>query len=131
MTDSVPTIKAMRPIVPARDFAICKKFYLELGFRPQILTERLVEMHFGAYSFILQDYYVEEWARNFVMHVSVADLEHWWKHVCGLDLASRYGAKVGVPKLESWGMVAGLVDPSGVLWRFSQQTSGGHAEILS
>ena len=57
------------------------------------LADRVVEMHLGAYSFILQDYYVEEWANNFVMHVSVADLGHWWKHICALDLASRYGVK--------------------------------------
>ena len=118
----------MRPIVPAKDFEISKKFYLELGFRPQTLADRLVEMHFGVYSFILQDYYVEQWADNFVMHVSVADLDHWWKHICALDLTSRYGVKVGPPKQESWGMVAGLIDPSGVLWRFSQSANDGQAE---
>ena len=116
----VLTVKAMRPMVPAKDFEISQRFYLELGFRPQALAGRLVEMHLGAYSFILQDYYVEEWANNFVMHVSVADLGHWWKHICALDLMVRYGVKAQPPKQESWGMVAGLIDPSGVLWRFSE-----------
>jgi hypothetical protein len=125
----VLTVKAMRPMVPARDFEISKRFYLELGFRPQTLADRLVEMHLGAYSFILQDYYVEEWANNFVMHVLVDDLDDCWKHICALDLTSRYGVKAGPPKRESWGMVAGLVDPSGVLWRFSQSANGGRAEI--
>ena len=69
----VLTVKAMRPMVPAKDFEISKRFYLELGFRPQTLADRVVEMHLGAYSFILQDYYVEEWANNFVMHVLVDD----------------------------------------------------------
>jgi hypothetical protein len=131
MADAALTIKAMRPVVPARDFEISKRFYSELGFRPQTLAGRLVEMHFGGYSFILQDYYVEECATNFVMHVSVADLDYWWKHICGLDLTSRYGVKVGAPKLESWGTVAGLIDPSGVLWRFSQSPSDAQAEISS
>ena len=90
VADSALTIIATRPVVPARDFEISKKFYSELGFRPQTLAERLVEMHFGGYAFILQDYYVEEWANNFVMHISVADLDQWWKHICGLDLPSRY-----------------------------------------
>jgi hypothetical protein len=130
MADSALTIKAMRPILPARDFETSKRFYSELGFRSQILAERLVEMHLGAYSFILQDYYVEEWANNFVMHVSVSDLDHWWKHICALDLTARYGVKAAAPKPESWGMVAGLIDPSGVLWRFSQSASE-QAEILS
>ncbi len=30
-------------MVPAKDFEISKKFYLELGFRPQMLADRLVE----------------------------------------------------------------------------------------
>jgi hypothetical protein len=125
----VLTVKAMRPMVPAKDFEISKKFYLELGFRAQTLADRVVEMHLGAYSFILQDYYVEEWANNFVMHVSVADLGHWWQHICALDLTSRYGVKAGPPKQESWGMVAGLIDPSGVLWRFSQSANYGQAGV--
>ena len=125
----VLTVKAMRPMVPAKDFEISKRFYLELGFRPQTLADRLVEMHLGAYSFILQDHYVEEWANNFVMHVLVDDLDHWWKHICALDLTSRYSVKVGPPKRESWGMVAGLRDPSGVLWRFSHSANGRQAEI--
>jgi hypothetical protein len=125
------TVRAMRPIVPAKDFEISKKFYLELGFRPQTLADRLVEMHFGAYSFILQDYYIEQWANNFVMHVSVADLDHWWKHIRALDLTSRYGVRTGAPKLENWGMVAGLTDPSGVLWRFSQSANHGQTEVPS
>jgi hypothetical protein len=97
----VLTVKAMRPIVPAKDFEISKRFYLELGFRPQTLADRLVEMHFGAYSFIMQDCYVEEWANNFVMHVSVPNLDHWWKHICALDFPSRYGFKAKSPKRES------------------------------
>jgi hypothetical protein len=129
MAGSLPTIETMRPIVPAKDFEISKRFYLELGFRPQTLAGRLVEMHLGPYSFILQDYYVEEWANNFVIHVSVADLGHWWKHICALDLASRYGVKAEPPKQESWGVVAALIDPSGVLWRFSQSANYGQAEV--
>lgn len=131
MTDSALTIKAVRPIVPARDFEVSKRFYSEFGFRPRTLAERLVEMHLGGCSFILQDYYVAEWANNFVIHVPVADLDHWWKHICGLDLTSRYGVKVGAPKLESWGMAASFVDPSGVLWKLSHSASDGQAEILS
>ena len=53
------TVKAMRPMVPAKDFEISKRFYIDLGFRPQTLTDRLVEMYLGAYSFILQSYYVQ------------------------------------------------------------------------
>jgi hypothetical protein len=77
-------------------------------------------MQLGTFSFILQDYYVQDWANNFVMHVRVTDLDRWWQHICGLDLPGRYGAKTLPPKQESWGVVAGVIDPCGVLWRFAQ-----------
>ncbi len=77
----VHTVKAMRPMVPAKDFEISRRFYTELGFRPQTLDERLIEMHLGAYSFILQGYYVPPWADNFVMHMLVTDVNRWWNHI--------------------------------------------------
>jgi hypothetical protein len=115
------TVRAMRPMVPAKDFEISKRFYAELGFRPRTLIEdRLVEMHLGAYSFMLQNYYVEQWANNFVMHMLVSDLGLWWNHICALDLPSRYGIKTKAPHPEDWGLLAGLGDPSGVLWRIAE-----------
>ena len=114
------TVKAMRPMVPAKDYETSKRFYLDLGFRPRRLSERLFEMQLGTFSFILQDYYVEDWANNFVMHVLVTELDRWWQHISGLDLPGRYGVKTLPPKQESWGVVAGVVDPCGVLWRFTQ-----------
>jgi hypothetical protein len=127
-SDLAHTVKAMRPIVPAKDFEVSRRFYLDIGFQPQMLDERLIEMHLGTYSFILQDYYVEEWANNFVMHMLVTDLNRWWAHICALDLPSRYGVKIRAPKQESWGQVAGVIDPSGVLWRFTQIRMSGNLE---
>ncbi len=113
-------VRALRPMVPARDFGISTRFYIDLGFRPRPRDERLIEMHFGAFSFILQDYYVKEWADNFVLHVFVTDLDGLWKHIDALDLPARYGVQAQGPRQESWGMVAGFTDPSAVLWRFIQ-----------
>src|SRR5262249_30141906 len=79
-----------------------------------------VEMHLGAYSFIRQNYYVAAWADNFVMHLRVSDVRLWWDHIVGLDLARRYGVITKAPQLEEWGLVAGVTDPSGVLWRFAE-----------
>jgi hypothetical protein len=113
------TVKAMRPMVPARDFATSRRFYEELGFRPEVLADSLVEMHLGEYSFILQDYYVEQWANNLVFHMRVSDVNLWWNRIVSLKLTERYGIRAKKPHPESWGMVAGIVDPSGVLWRIA------------
>lgn len=82
-------MKAMRPMGPAKEYESSKRFYLDLGFQPRQLGERLFEMHLGTFSFILQDYYVEDWASNFVMQVLVTDLDRWWQHISALDLPER------------------------------------------
>jgi len=114
------TVSAMRPMVPAKDFGTSKRFYIELGFQPRPLTDRLVEMRLGVFSFILQDYYVREWADNFVVHVTVSDVGAWWDHIVSLDLPARYGVKIEPPESQDWALVAGVIDPSGVLWRFAE-----------
>ena len=119
----VQTVRAMRPLVPAKDFDTSQRFYVELGFEARRLTDRLVEMRLGVFSFILQDYYVREWADNFVVHLTVSDLSLWWDHIVSLGLLARYGAKTISPAAEGWATVAGLTDPSGVLWRIAELSS--------
>jgi len=125
------TVTAMRPVLPAKDFATSLRFYLDLGFERRTLTEGLAEMRLGAWAFLLQSYYVREWADNLVIHLTVADVRRWWDHVCALDLASRYGVRTQAPKSEGWGLVAGVVDPSGVLWRIAQITDPARTETAS
>lgn len=97
-------LRSMRPMVPAKTFDISKRFYIDLGFEPRPLTDNLVEMRLGAYAFILQGYYVQQWADNFVMHMSVSDLRLWWNHIVSIDLPSRYGVKSpSAPQSEGWG----------------------------
>jgi hypothetical protein len=81
------TVTAMRPMLPAKDFDVSKRFYIELGFQPRPLTDRLIEMQLGMFSFILQAYYVRDWADNFVVHVTVSDLGQWWNHIVSLNAA--------------------------------------------
>jgi hypothetical protein len=123
-SDLAQTVEAMRPMVPARNFEISTRFYGDLGFRPQVLIpDRLIEMHLGTYSFMLQNYYVQQWADNFVIHMRVSDLVRWWDHIVALDLPSRYGVRILPPQDEGWAPVAGVIDPSGVLWRIAQSRS--------
>jgi catechol 2,3-dioxygenase-like lactoylglutathione lyase family enzyme len=121
-SDLAGTVEALRPFVPAKDFAISKRFYADLGFRVEPLGAGLAEMHLGPHSFLLQDFYVEQWAGNFMMHMLVDGLDRWWTHIAALDLAAGYGVESPrPPKLESWGLrVAYVFDPSGVLWHIAE-----------
>jgi len=126
VSDPGRIVGAVRPVLPAKAFEVSRRFYIELGFHPRALDKRLIEMELGACSFILQDHYVKEWADNCAMHVLVTDLAGWWEHIGALDLPARYnGVRTGAPTQESWGLVAGLIDPSGVLWRFTQPSVPG------
>ena len=114
------TVNAMRPVVPARDFELGRRFYVDLGFRPEELTDGLIEMRLGAFSFLLQDYYVPQWADNLVVHLLVTDVRRWWDHIVALDLTGRAGVKTTALGGD-WGLVAGITDPSGVLWRIVER----------
>jgi hypothetical protein len=118
--DLANTVKVMRPVLPAKNFDISKRFYTDLGFRSRMLSDGLVEMRLGSCAFILQNFYVQQWADNCVVHLGVSDLNAWWNHIVALDLHTRYGAKTDAPRRQDWGLVAGVVDPSGVLWRIAE-----------
>lgn len=119
-------IVAMRPFVPAKNFALSLRFYEAIGFFSTPIGDQLAHLQLGeahgASSFLLQDFYVKAWAENFMMHLLVDDLDAWWEHIDGLALDTKFGVQPPrAPALQSWGMrVAYLFDPSGVLWHLTQ-----------
>jgi uncharacterized glyoxalase superfamily protein PhnB len=117
------TIIALRPFVPAKDMKVSQQFYVDLGFQIQSYGPDIAGMSIGVHGFLLQNYFVQQWADNFVMHVMVTDLKSWWEHIASLDLGGRYGVRPPrPPKLESWGLnVAYVFDPAGVLWHFAEE----------
>jgi uncharacterized glyoxalase superfamily protein PhnB len=111
-----------RAFVPAKDFAVSKAFYEALGF-DKIADHEVAIFDTGGGGIILQQYYVKEWAENFMLSLLVDDLDAWWEHIAGLDLAGRFGvAAPKPPAKQPWGLrVAYVFDPSGVLWHFAER----------
>jgi catechol 2,3-dioxygenase-like lactoylglutathione lyase family enzyme len=116
-------VVALRPFVPASDFEKSLRFYTDLGFRPFRLGEKLAALEIGPFAFLLQGFFAEGFASNYMMHMLVNDLDAWWTHIASLDLSSRYGVRApSPPKVEPWGLrVAYVVDPSGVLWHIAKE----------
>jgi len=116
-------VVAMRPFVPAKDFAVSQRFYEDLGFAVRSLGPGLAEVSLGGFGFLLQDYWVQDLAGNFMMHLLVEDVGSWWERIAGLDLAARYGVREPkAPEMQPWGLVVGyVVDPAGVLWHVAEQ----------
>jgi hypothetical protein len=119
----VDGIVALRPFLPAKDFEVSRRFYTDLGFEIFPLGDKLAHVGFGTFAFLLQDFFVKEWADNFMMHMLVSNLDQWWASISALKLDSRYEVRAPAPpKLEPWGLrVAYVFDPSGVLWHFAEE----------
>ncbi|WP_298123513.1 VOC family protein [Brevundimonas sp.] len=116
---------AARPFVPARDFEISKRFYQALGFET-LLDSEVVIFGVGQTRFILQNYFQEDWAANFMMQLMVDDLDAWWAHIQSLDLVREFGVALPKPPaMQPWGLrIVYLTDPSGVLWHVAQRREG-------
>ena len=119
MTDDVVNLMTF---VPAKDYGISTKFFLDLGFTLNWESEEVKEFEVGGFTFLLQNFYVKDWADNFMMLLMVKDLEAWWRRIQELRLVGRYEGVRAKPLQDySWGLrEVHLIDPAGVLWHFAQ-----------
>jgi catechol 2,3-dioxygenase-like lactoylglutathione lyase family enzyme len=115
-------VVALRPFVPATDFETSIRFYVDLGFAATRHGDAIASMQLGAFGFLLQKFYAEGFAGNFMMQMLVHDIEGWWKRIESLDMATKYGVRAPkAPAVQPWGLtVSYVVDPSGVLWHIAK-----------
>jgi catechol 2,3-dioxygenase-like lactoylglutathione lyase family enzyme len=108
----------IKAFVPARDPNIAKAFYTDLGFTVNWSNDEIAELQLADFRFLLQKFYVPEHAGNFMMSMSVADLDSWWDYVEQKEFTKKYpGIMCKAPAMQPWGLrVLYLSDPSGVLW---------------
>ena len=115
-------VLGLRPFVPARDFALSTRFYRAVGFVTTLEQDDIAMLKLGSFSFILQNFYVREFAENCMVQLLVRDVDTWWQRIDGAALIAAYGVKEPrAPAMQSWGMKVGfLFDPSGVLWHVAE-----------
>jgi len=115
-------VLSLRPFVPARDFAVSKRFYAALGFRLSHEGEDVAMLKLGECSFILQNFYNQEMAENLMVQLMVRDADAWWRGVDIAALTAEFGVKPPrAPAVQPWGLKVGfLFDPSGVLWHVAE-----------
>ncbi len=119
----------IKAFVPARDMELSLRFYRGLGFAVPWSSDELAYLHVGGCSFLLQKFHVPEHAGNFMMHLLVADVDAWWRHVETQRLAERYGVRALPPGDRPWKIRDfALADPTGVLWRIGQNIDGPNGE---
>ncbi len=111
----------IKAFVPAKDHALSKAFYMDLGFSINWSNDEIAELQIGSFRFLLQKFYVEQHAGNFMMGMQVEDADAWWEHIERKELAKKYpGIMCRPPAMQPWGLrVLYLSDPTGVLWHIS------------
>jgi uncharacterized glyoxalase superfamily protein PhnB len=118
-----PAAIDVRVWIPARDFATSHAFYEALGWTT-VWTDGsgLAQLELAGHRFMLQDFYVEQWAHNSMITIDVVDADAWFEHAAAVIGVGSYGeARVAPPKSEDFGAVVTYVwDPSGVLLHFTQ-----------
>lgn len=122
--DRLDTIE-IKAFVPARDYALSRRFYADVGFEEKSEGNGVAYFAAGDCSFLLQDFHHPDLAGNFVMHLLVADVDAWHRHLCERGIAKRYGVRLDTPADRPWRMRDFcMTDPSGVLWRIAQNIGG-------
>ncbi len=115
-------VLALRPFVPAKDFAVSKSFYQALGFTLTHEDGSIALLKTGSFSFILQNYYQKDFAENCVIQMLVRDADSWWRDKTPASVAERFSLRAPTPPaMQSWGLKVGFIfDPSGVLWHIAE-----------
>ena len=110
-------VLSLRPFVPARDFALSKRFYQALGFWLPHESGEIALLKTGSFSFILQDFYNQELAENLMVQLMVRDADAWWRGVDAAALVQEFGVRPPrASAVQPWGLKVGFpFDPAGVL----------------
>lgn len=113
----MPTIRDLKAYVPAKDFETSKRFYSALGFTMSEGWGGTADFELNGWRFRLQNYYVVDWASNFMIVMRVDDVDAW--HRLATEVAPAFTG-VRVTEIEDVGdsRVLHVVDPSGVLLIF-------------
>jgi uncharacterized glyoxalase superfamily protein PhnB len=111
----------IKAFVPAKDFEVSKQFYADLGFTINWSEDDIAELQVGSFRFLLQKFFVQDHAGNFMMMLNVEDADPWWQHIENVGLSKKYpGITCAPPKMQPWGLrVLYLSDPTGVLWHIA------------
>ena len=67
-------VNGLTPFIPAQDFDLSRRFYLDLGFTELAPGAKSALFGIGPFGFWLQDYYVKEWAENCMLCLYVEKL---------------------------------------------------------
>ena len=114
-------IRDLKVYMPAKDFDQSKRFYTALGFKMSEGWGGAADFELNGNRFRLQNYYVKDWADNFMVVMGVDDVAAWHQHVRRIaDSGDFDNVRIKEPEKIDDSLVLHVVDPSGVLLVFVQ-----------
>lgn len=114
-------VNDLKVYVPSQDFEESKLFYRDLGFELTEVWGGNFDCRLGPAQFRLQNYYVKDWANNFMMQFGVDDARAWYEHVKKIVESGRFkNARVSEPEELGDVTITHVWDPAGVLLIFIQ-----------
>lgn len=114
-------INSLRTFIGAKDFAISRSFYNDLGLEEIVIDNNLSLFRKGEFGFYLQNYYAKDWVENTMLFLEVNDVYKTFEELKQADLERKYtDLKISPVKKEVWGEVCFVHDPAGVLLHFAK-----------
>jgi hypothetical protein len=115
------SIKNFKVYMPAKDFELSKRFYTALGFKMSPGWGGTADFELNGHWFRLQNYYVKDWAENFMVVINVDDAQAWHQNVERIARSGEFkDLRVKPPEMVDGSLVLHVWDPSGVLLVFVQ-----------
>ncbi len=106
----------IKAFIPSNDYAVSQRFYTEIGFTPEYVSNDLTLFQNGECVFFLQRFYNQELARNFMLQICVTDIQDAYN----LCAKSTSKTKITPIQQEPWGKVFYLWGPSDELLHITQ-----------
>ncbi|MDC8830606.1 lactoylglutathione lyase [Alteromonas gilva] len=106
----------IKAFVPSEDYVVSQRFYTDIGFKPEYVSDDLTLFQNGDCWFFLQRFYNQTLASNFMLQVCVSDIQQAYE----LCAKSSDKTKITAIQQESWGQVFYLWGPAGELLHITQ-----------
>ena len=111
--------KSIRPFIGAKNYAVSRQFYQDIGFQETVLSHNMSYFQSGNLGFYLQDAYVKDWIDNTMVFMEVEDVQGCYQDLLALQLPTTYpSVRLSPVRQQEWGSECYLHDPSGILWHF-------------
>ena len=115
------SIRDFKVYMPAKNFELSKRFYSALGFTMSEGFGGTADFELNGCRFRLQDFYIKDWAENWMAVIGVDDVQAWHERAQLMARSGEFG-KINVSEVQDvdGSKVLEVHDPSGVLLVFVQ-----------